>query len=80
MNCSDRLESFAREFPFPWSVGPDDSPGRGPRSAQRWQVERRRAGQDRELLSLETFLTRYRSQMTLRTDAERRPVQPQTKA
>ena len=80
MNGSDRLEAFAREFPFPWSVGPDDSPGPEPRTAHRLHVERRRAGPDRELLSLETYLARYRSQMTLRAGAEQRPVQPQPEA
>jgi hypothetical protein len=80
MNGSDRLEDFAREFPFPWSVGADDSPGRAPRTAHRSHVERRRAEPDRELLSLETFLDRYRRQMTLQTDAEQRPAQPQHEA
>lgn len=61
MEQTERLEQFAQEYPFPWSIAPspakDDPCGR---------LE---AKTTRALVNFETFVERFREQLTLREES-----------
>ena len=62
MDRTDQLEHFAQEFPFPWSIDPS-SPAE--EACRRLEAETNRA-----LVSFETFVERFREQLSLREGAE----------
>jgi len=62
MERTERLEQFAQEYPFPWSIAP------GPTTED--PCRRLEAKTTRALVNFETFVERFREQLTLREDTD----------
>ena len=61
MERTERLEQFAQGYPFPWSIAPC--------TAREDPCRRLEAKTARALVNFETFVERFREQLTLREEA-----------